>query len=174
MNILLIGLRCSGKSTIGALLAQRLGLEFVDLDNVTPMVLGAATVRDAWDRFGQDAFRNAETVALSKVLVKDGCVVALGGGTPTAPMAADLIRDERRQNRARVIYLAATPATLRDRLSRAENVHRPSITGTDPISEVEVVLEKRDPIFRSLADRVVDVDSAAPQAIADTIARELP
>lgn len=173
VNILLIGLRCSGKTTIGGILAQRLRRAFVDLDDVTPGVLGAATVREAWDRFGQEAFRNAETVALSKVLVRDGLVVALGGGTPTAPTAADLIRDEREQGRALVIYLAASSQTLRARLAQEENLHRPTISGSDPVSEVEDVRAARDPLYRELADITIDVDAGAPQAIAETIARRI-
>lgn len=171
MNLLLIGLRGSGKSTLGRLLAAELGAAFVDLDDETPGVLGAAGVREAWDRHGEDGFRKAEVVALARVLREDGRVVALGGGTPTAPMAAELIADERAAGRARVVYLRATPATLRARLGDSDNAHRPSLTGAGVLDEVEQVFARRDPAYLGLADRTLEVDGLTPAAAVDELRR---
>ncbi|MCB9844882.1 MAG: AAA family ATPase [Phycisphaeraceae bacterium] len=155
MNILLIGLRGSGKSTRGRALAARLSRAFVDLDEVTPREMGCATVREAFAR-GEAAFREAEVRALRRVLESDGQVVALGGGTPTAPGAADLIRAERRAGRARVVYLRADAAELRRRLEREDNAQRPSLTGRGVLEEIEEVFARRDPLYRDLADGVVE------------------
>lgn len=164
-----MGLRGSGKSTIGRLVAAALGRTFIDLDDVTPGVLGAASVREAWDRHGQEAFRRAEVIALSSVLQGDGRVVALGGGTPTAPMAADLIDDERRAGRCVTIYLAATAVTLRARLAGDDNAHRPSLTGRDPLTEIEDVLAARDPLYTRLADVRLGVDRRSPEEVVGEI-----
>lgn len=158
MNLLIIGLRGSGKTTAGRLAAQRLSLPFVDLDDLTPVVLGHRTVRSAWDACGQDAFRRAETVALASAVTRDQRVIALGGGTPTAPLAADLIEHERAQGRARVVYLWAPASVLRARLASSLG-DRPSLTGVDPLEEIEAVLAARDPLYRRLADAVVDAGS---------------
>lgn len=162
MHLLLIGLRGSGKSTLGWALAQALKRPFVDLDHRTPHVLGCSSVAEAWQTHGEPAFRHAETVALAAALTETVQIIALGGGTPTAPMAADLIADERQHGRARVIYLRGTPATLRARLATAENSDRPSLTAAGTLAEIDAVHAARDPLYRSLADAVVEIDGSTP------------
>jgi shikimate kinase len=150
-----MGLRGSGKTTLGRALAPRVDLSFIDLDDVTPDVLNCDSVAHAWELHGQEAFRRAELVALSRVLMRDGQLVAMGGGTPTAPHADALINHEREQKRAATIYLYASALTLRSRL-REMDADRPSITGADPLVEIDAVLAARDPLYRSLADRTID------------------
>jgi shikimate kinase len=155
-NLILIGLRGSGKTTLGRLLAERTRREFVDLDAMTPRLLGAPNVSAAWTRHGEAAFRRAELRALIDVLARDSSVLALGGGTPAAAGAADLLLAERRSGRARVVYLYADAETLRSRLRDADNSDRPSLTGADPLSEIDAVLARRDPLYRDLADDVLE------------------
>lgn len=178
---MLIGLRASGKTTVGALLARDLGLPFVDLDALTLEALNAAragaapsaTIADAWRRWGEPAFRHAESVALERALREPRAVVALGGGTPTAPGAADALRAARRSGGALICYLRAEPSVLRARLSRAvvagADAQRPSLTGAGAIEEVDAVFAARDPLYRALADAIVDA-SGAPEACARDIA----
>lgn len=172
MNVLLIGLRGSGKSTVGRLLADRIGAAFVDLDDVTPREMGLVTVAEAW-RKGQEAFRLAEASALIASLGRDNQVIALGGGTPTAPGAADVIRRERRAGRALVVYLRCDPATLRERMASQGELaaQRPSLTGGDPLGEIESVYASRDPLYCGLAD-VVLRDCATAEEAARRIAAE--
>lgn len=169
-TIALIGLRASGKTSAGHQLAQRLGREFVDLDQVTPRYLSAETVAAAWNRHGQAAFRRAELRALVESLARDGIVLALGGGTPTAPGAADLILAERDAGRLRVVYLAAPAATLRERLRHGGVSERPSLTGADPISEIDSVLADRDPLYRQLAGDVLDTSGKTIDAVVEELA----
>lgn len=165
-HVLLIGLRGSGKTSAGILAAQALGLPFVDLDDATRALLGVPTVAEAWRMHGEPAFRQAETRALAGALGPPTRVVALGGGTPTAPGAADLIRD----SGALVIYLCADADTLRRRLGPAvaRDPNRPSLTGGDPLAEIDAVLAERDPLYRSLAHHILDVTSLT---VADTARR---
>lgn len=165
-----MGLRGSGKTTVGRLAAARLGLAFIDLDDATSAALGAATVADAFRAAGEKAFRAAETGALSRALAGDGRVVALGGGTPTAPGAADLLRRERDAGRARLIYLWADAQTLRTRLAATDLSQRPSLTGADPLTEIDAMLARRDPLLRELADEVVDTVGRLPDEVAGAIA----
>jgi shikimate kinase len=177
VNLLLIGLRGSGKTTIGRLLADRSGVAwpggFLDLDDLTARHLGARSVGEAWAKHGEPAFRRAESEVLGSALGKDRQVIALGGGTPTSPGAAKLLEAERRAGRARIVYLRADPEVLRARLSAADMSNRPSLTGGDPLAEIEAVFARRDQAYLDLADDVVDVNAGSAERIADDIIRSL-
>ena len=160
-NLILIGLRASGKSTLGRLLAQELGRDFVDLDDVTAQCMGASGPGEAIERDGIDAFRAAETESLRTVLQSSNQIIALGGGTPTAPGATDLLREPN----SRVIYLRGTPNTLRTRLAETDNTNRPKLVGEDVVEEVQTLFDQRDPIFRDIAESVVHVDGVGEQSL---------
>ncbi|MBL8761929.1 MAG: shikimate kinase [Phycisphaerae bacterium] len=155
LPVYLLGLRGSGKSTLGRALASRLRVLFVDLDDVTASLLKCATPAEALNKHGHAAFRSAEVRALLSPGVARAKVVALGGGTPTAPGAPEALR----KGAATLVYLRATPATLRTRLERTDLSSRPSLTGSDVLAEIEAVFERRDPIYLALADEVIEVDS---------------
>lgn len=168
-TIALMGLRGSGKSTVGRIISERTSRKKIDLDARTALLLGCRSVREAWDRFGEVAFRAAETRALGAAFREPGAVIALGGGTPTAPGAAELLRNERDSGNCDVFYLRASAATLRKRLERADNTDRPSLTGADPLDEIEAVLSQRDGLYRSLASRTIDTEGRTPEDIAAEI-----
>ncbi|MFM9996177.1 MAG: shikimate kinase [Phycisphaerales bacterium] len=171
LNIVLIGLRGSGKTTVGRLVAERLARPFVDLDDATALSLGAARVAEAWTKHGEKAFRRAEAAALAAAMAGDGRVIALGGGTPTAPGAADLLRREREAGRSRVVYLEADAPTLRARLAASDLSTRPSLTGADPLAEIDAVLAQRDPLFREIADDVIETGAMTIEVAADEVVR---
>jgi len=153
-TILLIGLRGSGKTTLGLLLAESLGVGFWDLDALTLDAMGHRTVTEAWDQMGEPAFREAETAALERVIRQQqqhGGVIALGGGTPTAPGAEEVIRE----SGAETVYLRADPALLKLRLQHGAGADRPSLTGADSLEEIDQVFNDRDARYRVLADHVV-------------------
>lgn len=157
MNLLLIGLRASGKSSVARAVAPRLGLAHVDLDELAPRVLGFATPAEVFRGVGEPAFRDAERRVLSDALRADGQVIALGGGTPMVPGVADAIREAQRDRRAHVVYLLADAGTLRDRLRATNLADRPGLLGPDPLAEIEALLSDRDPLYRDLADEVIEV-----------------
>lgn len=167
-HLVLMGLRGSGKSTLGALVASRLGVVFVDLDDRTRALLGAASVAQAWRERGEPAFREAETRALERALGEPACVIALGGGTPTAPGAAALLRGAA----AVVVYLRADAPTLRARLAPtvASDPDRPTLTGTDALTEIDAVLRDRDGAYRGLADHVLEVGGLPPDRAVERLA----
>ncbi|MCW5776862.1 MAG: shikimate kinase [Phycisphaeraceae bacterium] len=175
-SILLMGLRGSGKSVLGPRLSERLGRPFIDLDAVTVAYLGEGTLRELWERHGEARFRQAEYRALVNQAfprTNPGPVVALGGGTPTAPGAADFLRNASARGMGVMVYLRASPATLRARLAGADNTGRPSLTGEDPLAEIEVVHAARDPLYGELADMVVEVDGLDEVATLEEVARLL-
>lgn len=170
-HVLLIGLRASGKSTLGAALAARLGVGFVDLDDRTARELGFDAAGDAFSAAGEAAFRDAESRALRAACEAAPCVIALGGGTPTAPGAAAFVGLLRADGRAVVVHLDPPLATLEARL-RADAGNRPSLTGRGVVAEIEEIARQRRPLYAALADFVftgeVDAD-AAVRALGDAV-----
>ncbi len=172
MKLLLMGLRGAGKSTAGMLLARRVDCGLVDLDEQVRERLGVGTVTEAWERFGEEAFRAAETLTLADVLRINGdAVIALGGGTPTAPGAEKLMRDAQEQGAAVIVYLRAIASELRDRLECAGGAgeDRPSLTGADALEEMESVLAARDGLYSELADAVVDASRGAAEVVEELV-----
>jgi shikimate kinase len=150
-HVLLIGLRAAGKSTLGASLAARLGVGFLDLDDLTARELGAASAGDALRTAGEPAFREAETSALRAACEGAPRVIALGGGTPTAPGAAPFIDSLRREGRAFVVYLNPPLAILEARLRESAG-NRPSLTGRGVVEEMSEIARRRQPLYAALAD----------------------
>jgi shikimate kinase len=183
--LVLMGLRGSGKSTLGPALAQRLGRDFIDLDDRVAASLCAqhslpssTSIGDLFKQLGEAEFRRVEAAELARCLGHDqtvessntaqetGLVLALGGGTPTAPGASELLRAACAQQQAWMVYLRLSPSELANRLRASENQHRPALMGTDPIAEVAQVFAVRDPLYRELASITIELDgTTAEQAI---------
>jgi shikimate kinase len=194
MNVLLIGLRGAGKTTVGRLAAAKLGWKFVDLDDRTPVeVMAQATagagapaaeqpppsVAEVWQAYGEAVFRAAEVRALKRVLEGDQQVVALGGGTPMAPGAAELLRQAGGAGGGvvRVVYLRAQPDVLAARLAaggEAAVAARPSLTGSGVVEEIPRVFTQRDPVYRQLAGVVIDCDRLSAVEAAQRVAGASP
>ncbi len=160
-NVVLIGLRGSGKSTLGSRLAESLGRSFVDLDDVSARVLGCDGAGEAIEEHGMEAFRGAECEALGSVLNESDQVIALGGGTPTAEGCVELLSGEG----CRVLYLKAKPGILRERLAMTDNSDRPSLTGGDVLDEIEVVFGERDRLYMGIAESVVHTDGVSEDSV---------
>lgn len=176
-SLLLIGLRGSGKTTIGRLVAQRGARHFLDLDELVLEDFGLPTVAEIWEEHGEAAFREAETRLLGdRVLAADApaAIVALGGGAPTAPGALPLLEDARDRGRAVIAYLRGTPETLRARLQGSEQANRPSLTGRDPLAEIDEIFAARDPLYRKLASHVLEIDDRSIEHVAASVEGLLP
>lgn len=174
--IVLMGLRSSGKSTLGPMLADALHKPFVDLDARTASTLRRAhmldddvSITELFATLGEQAFRAAETTELERVIGEDPPrpVLALGGGTPTAPGAEALLRtaqtDAQSPATATLLYLRWRPEELADRLSKGDQSSRPALLGDDPSTEVPRVFAARDPLYRKLADHIIEMDGLSPE-----------
>ena len=157
MNIVLLGYRGSGKTSIGKKLAVELWKDFIDLDDVTRDRFNGISIAEIWETYGEAGFRQAEAEAASEQFSKDGLVIATGGGILTHDAGKQAVVTAEHATR---IYLNCSAEVLAQRIAgdAATAAERPSLTGdTDPAAEVQQVLEQRDPVYREVADVVFDV-----------------
>ncbi len=168
MNILLMGPRGCGKSTIGRHLATAMGRPFIDLDERVLGSFAEPSVREVWSAHGEAAWRAAEAAALEEVLDGRDQVVALGGGTPTIEGARRRLEQERRAGLALVIYLRCPADELARRLA-AEGGDRPALSAPD-----ESIVQQREPVYRALADLILEVSGPSPRQLVEVLRRRLP
>jgi shikimate kinase len=165
-RLTLVGYRGTGKSTVGALLARRLGCGWADADVVLEERVGctiAAIVRDR----GEPAFRDVESAVLGDLLARDDLVLATGGGVVLRAENRRLLVERGRP----VVWLQAPADVIRARLAADPTTRdrRPALAGGDPLAEVEGALAAREPLYRECADLAVDAATEDPTAIADRI-----
>lgn len=157
MNVILLGYRGSGKTSVGKKLANELWKGFVDTDDRVRKRFGGIAIAEIWEKWGEPAFRQAEAEAMAELNRQDDRVIATGGGILTHDAGRQAVSSADNATR---IYLACDPAVLAQRIASdaATAGERPSLTGdTDPAAEVEKVLAQRDPVYRQVADVVFDV-----------------
>jgi len=164
-HLVLIGLRCSGKSTLAPQLADALGMPCVDLDDRVTRALGAESPAHAIERDGIDAFRAAETRELDAALREPPMVLALGGGTPTAPGARERLERAADDNAARIFYLSAEPDTLAARMRSTDTDTRPALSSDDPVAEIGTIHEQRHGLYESIAESIIETDGVNPGSV---------
>ncbi len=164
-NVLLIGSRGSGKSTVGAALAHRLSWSFVDTDVDIETRLGLS-VREIFERLGQPAFRQAESEALERAAAADRTVFSTGGGVVLSA------ENRRRLRRAGLcVWLRADADELHRRTARDPRsaALRPQLTDLDPLDETRHVLERRAPLYESVADASFDTNGRSIERIVSDV-----
>jgi len=169
-RLVLIGSRGAGKTTIGRRVALRLGLPFLDLDDLALARTAAGSVREVFRVAGETAWRAAEAAAAAETLAGSPTgVLALGGGAVTVPAIRTVLADARRRDAIRVAYLEVRPEILAERL-RADPGDRSSLTGKPLADEIDELLRAREPLYRSLADRIEPASDRPVEAIAAALA----
>ncbi|HSK58901.1 MAG TPA: shikimate kinase [Actinomycetospora sp.] len=156
----LVGPPGAGKSTVGALLAERLGVPFVDSDTLVEQRAGRA-ISDIFLSDGEPAFRAMERDAVAEALAGHDGVLALGGGAVMTEGVRDLLEGHA------VVFLAVGLAAgvRRVGLSTA----RPLLAGVNPRATFSALLQERLPVYRAVARHEVATDSLAPEAVADAV-----
>jgi shikimate kinase len=149
-NLVLVGPMGAGKSSIGRRLAERFGLLFVDADHHVEQRTGA-TIAAIFEHVGEAGFRERERAALAELLAGQGQLVATGGG-------AVLDAENRRRMRERgfVVYLSAGLESQLKRLQRDRT--RPLLQRPDREQVLRDLARVRDPLYREVADLVMDTD----------------
>ena len=160
-RVILIGPMGSGKTTIGQLIAKRLDIAFRDTDQVVEEETGRS-VSDIFLEDGEDAFRLLEKGVLRNELLSDGTVLALGGGAPISMDAQSALR----AIASPVVYLDISLATVAPRIGF--NRDRPLLLH-NPRGQWQTLMEARRPIYESIADTVIDVNTKSETEIVDEI-----
>ncbi len=155
----------AGKSTIGRLLAKELRVPFKDSDKEIEQRTGA-DIPWIFDVEGEAGFREREQAVIVELCELDGMVLATGGG---AVMRAENRAALRRGGQ--VVYLHATVEQQIDRTSRDRN--RPLLRNADPGKVLRELLAVRDPLYREIADIVVETDDRPPRLVVQEILERL-
>ena len=160
-RIILTGFRGTGKSAVGGKIAEQTGFIFIDTDDTLERELGC-TVCEYVRRAGWPAFRGQERLLLGRLAGVRRAVIATGGGAIIHQAEWQSLR----QN-SRVIWLRATAATIRQRLDQdcETATQRPSLTGCDPLAEIDAVLAEREPLYRAGSDASIYTDGRTPDEI---------
>ncbi len=166
-NIILIGFSFTGKSTVGKMVAERLGWKFVDLDQEIARKAGK-TVPEIFAGEGEASFRLREGQSVKECLAKERQVVATGGGA--------VISEENRNLMKRsglVVCLEARPETIYERLLKdvkesPSPEDRPLLAGNDPLARITAMKEQRRPFYQ-IAHLTVNTDGLSVTEVAASV-----
>lgn len=168
-NVALVGFMAAGKSTVGRLLAERLGYRLVDTDQVIEAAAGRGIPAIFADE-GEAGFRARERAAVAQVAADTRLVIACGGGVVRDPANVVALRAG-----GRIVWLALSAEEAARRIL-ADGPGRPMIdehvaerTLPAIADRVEVLLADRTPLYRQAADQVVGVDQRTPEQIVSRI-----
>jgi shikimate kinase len=163
--VVLVGFMCSGKSTVGRALAERLGWRFVDLDREVERRAGLR-VAEIFAAHGEPAFRAAEAAATDEAAMHEGVVLAPGGGWITNPALLDRLGPG-----TLAAWLTVSPGEVLRRAAASPG-ERPLLLGPDPAGTVRRLLAERER-FYARADLVVPTDGRDLDDVVLEIEREL-
>lgn len=169
-NLVLIGYRGTGKTTVARELARRLGWEWVDADVEVELRAGLS-IAEIFAARGEEAFRDLESRVLAELAPRRRLVLAAGGGA--------VLRGENRallRQCGRVIWLKAEPATLWKRIQSdaATEGRRPRLTSRGGEAEIMELLAQRTPLYQECADLAVDTEGKSAAQVAQEIVAALP
>lgn len=163
MKVVLIGFRGTGKTSVGRILADRLGLPFYDTDAMVEQRAGMP-IPEVFRRHGEPHFRALEREVVASLRDAEG-VIATGGGAVCDPAnVADLRRH------GRVYLLTAPPGVIHGRIAGSD---RPGLTELPPAEEVRTLLLQREEAYLGAADICIDTGRRTPEEVADMIVREI-
>ena len=162
MNIVLIGYRGTGKSAVGALVAERLQMRYVGMDQSIVDQAGMS-IPEIVEKHGWPAFRDLESAAARELAGLDHTVIDTGGGIVERPENIEVLRAS-----ACIIWLKASVETI---VSRIEGgTQRPSLTGGKTFTEeVAEVLGRRTPMYQRAAQHEIDTDQLTAEHVADRV-----
>lgn len=155
----------SGKTTIGRQLAKSLNREFMDSDHEISHRTGA-DIPWIFDIEGEAGFRERERAVIDDLTQRQGIVLATGGGA--------VLAEENRKalsSRGLTVYLAASIEQLFKRTAKDRN--RPLLQTDDPRARLEALMQARDPLYREVADLIVDTDDRSIRSTVESVVDEI-
>ena len=164
-RIFLVGPMGAGKTTIGKYLAQQLKLRFADTDAEIEARTGA-DIPWIFDVEGEAGFREREQQVVEEMTLWDDVVLATGGGVVTRP--------ENRQALAGRGYVVYLYATVEEQVRRTRrDRRRPLLQKGDPEEVLRSLMAEREPLYREIADHIIETDGCSPRTVAQRLMEEL-
>jgi len=169
-NLVLIGYRGCGKTTVGRIVAQRLAWTFVDTDELIEHAAGRNIAR-IFAENGEPAFRELEAVAVQQAIRGTRHVVSVGGGA--------VLREENRLHIGAggfCVWLTAPAEELHRRLvaDPRSSAQRPALTAQPGLDEIKNLLAKRTPLYEAVAHRIVDTTGRALDDVVNDVLDSIP
>jgi shikimate kinase len=164
-NVFLVGMMGAGKTTAGRILARRLKRAFHDSDQEVERRCGVR-VPLIFEIEGEAGFRAREVAVIAELTALEEVVLATGGGAVLAEASRRHLA-----GRGAVIYLHARPAALYERVRQDKN--RPLLATADPLARLQELYAVRDPLYREIADIVVDTGRQSVQGLARQLLAQL-
>ena len=174
MNIVLIGLIGSGKTSIGKKIAKIIHFDFIDLDTVVVNLHRTLknehmTCQDIFEKYGDKYFRNLESKAVKEISHMKNCIIATGGGTLENRKNAEILK---LNNNNKIIFLDVDINILAKRIR--EQPKRPIFGDSDPLIVLRKMDEKRSAFYRHVSDCVIDCSSSTIDEVVCQILEVLP
>jgi shikimate kinase len=164
-RIFLVGPMGAGKTTIGKYLAQQLKLRFADTDAEIEARTGA-DIPWIFDVEGEAGFREREQQVVEEMTLWDDVVLATGGGVVT--------RQENRQALAGRGYVVYLYATVEEQVRRTRrDRRRPLLQKGDPEEVLRSLMAEREPLYREIADHIIETDGCSPRTVAQRLMEQL-
>lgn len=162
MNIVLIGYRGTGKSTVGRLLAARLGRELVSTD-AEIVKRAQRTIPEIVAQEGWEYFRDLESDICRELASRDQLVIDTGGGAILRAQNVEVLKKN-----STVFWLTASVETIANRIGGDDQ--RPSLTGTKSfVEEIQDVLRERTPKYQAAADHNIETDDRTINQLVETL-----
>lgn len=160
----LIGYRGTGKTTVGQLLAERIGWNFADADVVLERTAGKS-IKEIFATEGEASFRDRESANLRTLAQRTHCVIATGGGIIGREENRRVLRET-----GFVVWLTAPSALIASRIADDPTTaeRRPNLTVGGTV-EIEELLRQREPLYRACADLEIDTDGRSPEMLVERI-----
>jgi shikimate kinase len=164
-NIFLIGLMGAGKSTVGRVLARKLNSRFVDSDHALEERCGVK-IPTIFEMEGEAGFRKREAQIIEELTQEKGLILATGGGSVLLPENRRALSE-----RGTVVYLHANPIELWHRTKGGEG--RPLLQNGDPKNILENLYALRDPLYREIADHIIETGKPSVNQLVNTLLMQL-
>jgi shikimate kinase len=164
-NFYLVGLMGAGKTTVGRALARATQKTFYDSDHDIEARTGAK-IPMIFEIEGESGFREREAESIAELTQLQGIVLGTGGGVILNPNNRKLLR-----RNGYVIYLRASPEELYSRTCHDKN--RPLLQTADPLGKLRELYEIRDPLYREVADLVIDTSQQTVNSLLQLLLKEL-